>query len=311
MEKVYLIFDYFKEAFHINRNNKSIYRPQLAYIGIKLLTIIVMGLWIYSWVDKIDVHSFTENDALYFVLSYGLTLLLIALIYGIISVIVESGLYNMYKKALISEKVKKGDFSEGVRKYFFKFFLGKLLIFVAWIVILPVYLITGVITISLGFALVPLLIDIFLTMWKVSLVMNDSGIIEAIKDSFKFAKLNFLPLTVLQLIHWAFVKGAAARGGGGGFGGNVGNMTNYKTNSNSAPFDFPGLPHINTDDVINVVMKIVKIAIGVIIPVITIAALAASLVKMIFEVFFSLVLFVAYNRKFIQIEENPLKEVLS
>jgi hypothetical protein len=188
MERVYLIFDYFKEAFHINRNNKAIYRPQLFYIGIKLIGIILMGLWFYSWIDKIDVHNFTGEDGVYFLLSYGLGILLISLAYGIISVIVESGLYNMYKKSIISEKVHQGDFSEGVKKYFFKFFLGKILIFVCWMVILPVYLITGVITISLGFALIPLLIDIFLTMWKVSLVMNDSGVIEAIKDSFKFAK---------------------------------------------------------------------------------------------------------------------------
>lgn len=307
MERVYSIFDYFKEAFHINRSNKNIYRPQFMFIGIRLLMIIGMGIWVYSWIDEININTFTGKDALYFVIPYIITLVLVLIAYGIISVIIEAGLYNMYKKAVLLGKCEKVDFSEGVRKYFFKFFLGKIIIFLAWVVISPIYLITGVITLSLGFTLIPLLVDIFLTMWKISLVMNDSKIFDAFKDSFKFAKLNLFPLSILQIIHWAFVKGISSGSTGGNFG-NIGNTFNYKNNASNFPIPFNDID-IDMEQVVNIVLKIIKIVIAVLIPVITIATLAAALVKMLFEVFFSLVLFIAYTNKFIPSEVKMLEEV--
>ncbi|MDF2672266.1 MAG: conserved rane protein of unknown function [Clostridiales bacterium] len=307
MERIYSIFDYFKEAFQINRSNKNVYRPQFMFIGIRLLMLIGMGIWVYSWIDKININTFTGEDALYFVIPYIITLVLILIAYGIISVILESGLYNMYKKAILLGKCEKTDFSEGVRKYFFKFFLGKIIIFLAWVVISPIYLITGVITLSLGFTLVPLLVDIFLTMWKISLVMNDSKLFDGFKDSFKFAKLNLLPLSILQIIHWAFVKGISSSGSVGNFS-NVGNTFNYRTNTGDFPIPFKDI-NIDREQFVNIILKITKIVIAVLIPVITIAALAAALVKMLFEVFFSLVLFIAYTNKFIPSEIKMVEEV--
>lgn len=310
MDRIYLIFDYFKEAFHINKENKNIYRPQFMFIGIRLLMLIGMGIWVYSWIGKININSFTEKDVLYFVLSYGITLVLLLIAYGIISVIIESGLYNMYKKTILNGKCGKNDFFEGVSKYFFKFFLGKIIIFLSWLVISPIYLITGVITLSLGFTLIPILVDIFLTMWKISLVMNDSKIFDAFKDSFKFAKLNFFPLTVLQLIHWAFAKGISGGSSVGSAGGNIGNTLNYRTSGSHFSTPFSNI-NIDRDQFINIFLKVIKIVIAVLIPVITIAVLAAALVKMLFEVFFSLVLFIAYNKKFTTSEVNMIEEVQS
>lgn len=309
MERVYSIFDYFKEAFRINRNNKIIYRPQFIFIGIRLLMIIGMGLWVYSWIEGINIYSFNERDVLFFVLPYIITLIILLIAYGIISVIIEAGLYNMYKKAILFGKCEKSDFSEGVRKYFFKFLLGNIIIALAWLVISPIYLITGTITLSIGFSLIPLLVDIFLTMWKISLVMNDSKLFDAFKDSFKFARLNLFPLTVLQLIHWSFVKGVSS-GASGGSVGNISNIFNYKTNGNDFPIPFSNI-NIDWEQFINMVLKVIKIIIAVLIPVISIAALAAALVKMLFEVFFSLVLFIAYNEKFSIPEVNMIEEVHS
>lgn len=306
MERIYTIFDYFKEAFHINRENKIIYLPQFIFIGIRLLMIIGMGLWVYSWVDKINIYSFNERDVLFFILPYIITLVILLIAYGILSVIVEAGLYNMYKKSILLGKCEKSDFSEGVRKYFFKFFLSNILLALAWLIASPVYLITGAVTLSIGFTLIPLLVDIFLTMWKISLVMNDSKIFDALKDSIKFAKLNFFPLTVLQLIHWSFVKAASGGGGGGGLG-NVGNSFNYKTGGNNIPAPFNNID-MDWDQIVNIVLKVIKIIIAVLIPVISIAVLASALVIMLFEVFFSLVLFIAYSRKFSIPEVNMIEE---
>ncbi len=306
MDRIYNIFDYFKEAFHINRENKIIYRPQFIFIGIRLLMIIGMGLWVYSWVDNFNIYSFNNKDVLFFILPYVITLVFLLIGYGILSVIVEAGLYNMYKKAVMLGKCEKSDFSEGVKKYFFKFFLGNILIALAWLIASPVYLITGAVTLSIGFTLIPLFVDIFLTMWKVSLVMNDSKIFDAFKDSIKFAKLNFFPLTVLQLIHWSFVKGLSGGGSGGGLG-NVANSLNYKTNGNDFPLPFNNIV-MDLEHIAAIALKVIKIIISVLIPVISIAVLASALIIMLFEVFFSLVLFIAYNRKFSVPEVNMIEE---
>jgi hypothetical protein len=125
MEKAYMVFDYFKEAYHINRENKVLYRPQIVFILLKLLMIILIGLRIYTWIGAFDldaIRALNENDVLRFILSYGFAILAIVIVYSIISVVFESGIYNMYKKCLLDGSAQTADFYEGVRAYFLKFF---------------------------------------------------------------------------------------------------------------------------------------------------------------------------------------------
>jgi hypothetical protein len=51
-----------------------------------------------------------------------------------------------------------------------------------------------------------------------------------------------------------------------------------------------------------VVLKVLRISTGILVPIITIAALLGALIRMVFEIFFSLVLFITFQRKFLKPE---------
>ncbi|MGE4283085.1 MAG: hypothetical protein AB7G87_05120, partial [Clostridia bacterium] len=226
MKSVYHIFAYFKKAFHINRENKALYWPQIALIIIKLFMMAGIGVGLYLWLGKEEVIELLAGkiNIMHYLskfFSAAIGILAMVILYIILSRIVEAGLYNLYKKSVMLLELEAEDFWEGVRKYFLKFVFGDLLIFAAWILLLPIYLLAGVATISIGFTVIPMIINIFLTMWKVSVVMNDSPLFIAFGDSMKFAKRHFFPLAVLQLIHWSFIK----IGGGSGALGNSSRWT--------------------------------------------------------------------------------------
>ena len=293
MDKLVLVFDYFKEAFHTNKQNKALYKPQIVLIAARVLLIIFVGIGVYSWlgIDNLNALSLADpRDLLGLVLGIGSRLLAILLAYALLSVILESGLLNMYKKAVTLGHTELGDFKEGVSKYFFRLLAGELIILICYLLSLPFYIILGILTLTVGLTVIPLVAAVFLTMWKVSLVMNDTGIFTAVKDSFGFAKRNFIPLTVLQIIHWAFAKGV-----GGGGSSNFRFPENNSTGS-SLTDGFNGLPGV--EHALESFVRILKITIAVLIPVISIATIAASIVAMIFEVFFSLAIFVAYKNGF-------------
>jgi hypothetical protein len=114
-----------------------------------------------------------------------------------------------------------------------------------------------------------------------------------------------MPLTVLQIIHWAFARGISG-GGGSGSGSNFSLPDTSGLNQGTGQdignefFNIPG-----AEQGIEFFIRIVKITIAVLIPIITIASIAASLIAMVFNVFFSLSLFVAYKNGFI-VEETQL-----
>jgi hypothetical protein len=307
MNKLILIFDYFKEAFHINKQNKALYKPQIVLIAINVLLFLFVGIGIYTWVGVENIHALTEMqpwDILAFGLNQGIKLIVIGLFYALFSVLIEAGLLNMYKKAVTQGYTETGDFREGVSKYFLKLLLGKLLIFLCFIPALPVYLILGIVTLTVGLAVIPIVASVFLTMWKISLVMNDYGIIEALKDSFRFAKRNFIPLTVLQIIHLAFVQGASGSGGSANF--NIPDTSNFGEGFGQGfGNEFPDLPGI--EEGIDAFVNALKIIIAVLIPIIALATISLSIIAMIFEVFFSLALFVAYKNDFkVEVIQLPL-----
>jgi hypothetical protein len=302
LNKIVLIFDYFKEAFHINKSNKSLYKPQIALIAVKVFITLFVGIGVYNWVaiGKItSLGNMEPNQIFGFMLNQGFKLLAIILVYALISVLVESGLLNMYKKAVTQGHTEAGDFKEGISKYFFKLLLGEVLIILCYIPILPIILILGIVTLTVGLTVIPIVIGVFLTMWKISLVMNDTGIFDAAKDSFSFAKRNFIPLTVLQIIHWAFSSGISGGGGGSG-GSNISNIGNFNN----------GVGEGFENEIVNMpgmmeVIRIIKLVIVILLPIISIAIITVSVIAMIFEVFFSLTLFVVYKNDF-KIEEKQI-----
>lgn len=306
MSKVLLVFDYFKETFNLNKENKTLYGPQIALIAVRVLMIVFIGIGIYKWIGIENINELTSmqgREIFEFVLSQGLKILLIILLYAGISVFVEAGLLNMYKKVVTQGYTEGADFREGISKYFLRLMAGELLILLCYIIASPFYLIIGIITLTVGLTVIPILASIFLTMWKVSLVMNDKGLFASIGDSFRFAKSNFIPLAFLQVIHFAFSQPASSGGSGGGGGGNVNLPSSTQNLPSDSFFDNPGAQQGMEE-----VIKIFKIAVAVMIPIIAVATIGASIITMIFEVFFSLSLFVAYKNGF-NVEE-PVPEII-
>ncbi len=300
LNKLGLIFDYFKEAFHLNKQNKALYKPQIALIAVKVLLLVFVGVSAYNWISTGNLYSMIgmeDWDFIRFMLSIGLKLLLILLAYGLVSVILEAGLLNMYKKAVTQGYIEAGDFKEGISKYFLRLIAGEVVIGVCYLLLLPFYIIFGLVTLTVGLTLIPIIVGVFLTMWKISLVMNDSGIFAAIKDSFRFAKNNFFPLAVLQIIHWAFVQGASG-GHGGGSNFNFPSSRNVEQGVSEGLQTIPGI-----ENAFEALSRVFRVMIAILIPVISIAVIAASVIAMIFEVFFTLALFIAYKNGFVVPEE--------
>ena len=113
-----------------------------------------------------------------------------------------------------------------------------------------------------------------------------------------------MPLAVLQIIHWTFAQGAVGGGSKGSFNfsfPNTGslNQGNWQ-GSNNGLFNIPG-----AEGSFEFFLRAAKIIIAVLIPIITIASISVSLIAMIFEVFFTFALFVAYKNGF-KVEENHL-----
>lgn len=294
MNKLGLIFDYFKEAFHLNKQNKALYKPQIALILVKVLLLVLVGVGIYSWIGTNNIYAMMgmqDWDIIRFVLGLGLKLILILAVYSLLSVLLDAGLLNMYKKTVLQGYTEPGDFKEGVSKYFFRLLAGEVLLCICYLLCLPFYLILGLVTLTVGLTLIPAVASIFLTMWKISMVMNDSTIFTALKDSFRFAKNNFFPLAVLQVIHWSFVSGAAGRGSGN---------FNFPNNTNMEEGVLDELHQLpNMDYVLETMARVFKMVIAILIPVVSIAVVVASVIIMVFEVFFSLALFVAYKNGFV------------
>lgn len=297
MQRVYLIFDYFKEAFHINRNNKKIYLPQISFIIIKTLIVLTIGMYIFNWLKNTNLYMLEDREIPRIFLANFAKFSLVFFIYFLGSLIVESGLYNMYKKCVFNQGLREGDFWQGVKKYFLKFLLINLMVIAGSIVILPFLFLFGVMTLFFGFFIIPIMImiaTIFITFWKISLVVNDSKTFPALKDSFSFSKSFFFPLVLLQIIHSAF----SVIGTQSGFSFNA-NFNSFRNMTTNTP-----VPYFNY----NWIENLMGIVLTILIPVITISTLISSLIKMVFDVFFSLSLFVAYKNKF-DIGDTPNKEV--
>jgi len=205
MEKVLLIFDRLKEAFNINVQNKKIYKSQIMLAIVNAAAIFVLFSILFSYYLRLESREF--NFSIFTIsdlISVLVSVFLVYILFALILVFFEAGLFHMYYKAVYSGTADNSDFFEGTRKYFWKFFGVNILTTLMWVVIIPVYLILGFISMGAGFVLVPILITIFLSMWKVSLVVNGDGLISAFKSSIKFAGKNFVPFMIFILLMLAF-----------------------------------------------------------------------------------------------------------
>lgn len=252
MKKFLLVFDYFKEVFEVNRNNKLLYKPQIIMAIIKALIVLGISTFTYLYIE------YLINSNPYFGISLLTSILLGILgILGIITVLwlvlmlFESGFYYMYFKSLTSGTVRDIDFWDGVRKYFLKFIIVDIMTKVIWIFVGILTFIAGILTLGVGFVLVPIAFMIFISMWKVSIVYDNCGIFEALGKSMKFAGRHFIPFSLFMLITFAFTSPIQSYGWGNGvlklsnLLGNGVNQVQQEKNSNIKDLLDPNLNPYN------------------------------------------------------------------
>jgi hypothetical protein len=220
----------------------------------------------------------------------------------LLSRVVEAGLFNMYKSAVQTGSIQPGTFGAGVAKFFLPFVLGDLLIALALLLSSPIWGFLGLATLTLGFTIGAMAVGVFLMFWKVSLVWNEQGVIEALKDSLRFAWSNILAVTTLFLIRQSFTSPV---GGGGGGTSNVSNINNLNNFNGGVPTPTPGLG-VNPNDII----RFLRIGVSILVPVLVIIVSVAALIKMIFDVFFGLTLFVTYRHGFKPEQEEVESDVV-
>jgi len=296
-----MLFDYFKEAYRVNRSNRELYGPQLALILVKMVLVTGFGIWVYAVTNgnefrNIVIYTGDPWAILRLLLGTAGLGLLALIIWLVIVRLVEAGLYNMYKSAVQTGAVQPGAFWAGGAKFFLPFLLGDLVIGIILLVLAPVWLFLGIITLSIGFGVGTIAVGVLLMFWKVSLVWNSKGVIEAVRDSFRFAWSNLAPVTALYIIRRAFTSPFV--GGGGGGGGSSG-IRNLSQGGNQPDMNWPGA---NLENVLN----FLRIGVAVVTAVAVIAVTVTALIQMLFSVFFGLASFVTYKHGFRPDEEvNP------
>ncbi|MCF8020246.1 MAG: hypothetical protein K9L62_12695 [Vallitaleaceae bacterium] len=298
--KILKLFDYFKIAFQLNLSNKQLYKPQIIFLVIRGILIIASAFTLLSIGDKmihLTTMDFERFTSLFWSEFRGIPSLLVVLtllvmIFG--STYVESGLYHMFYKAYKGE-LTAGDFSTGAGTYFFKFLGGNILIIFFWLLALIPYFITGILTLTVGFTLIPILVSTFLLVWKASLVSDGTTLGGAFKNSYRFAKANFIPTMSFVIIRNAMTS--IASGGGGGGGGGSSNIPQTTNNTNNIIQDMPSdfssqdFPFLN--DFFNYdVLKLFVIGITTLI---TVGTIITGLIQMLFNIFFGLTTIVLYN----------------
>ncbi|SHI37936.1 hypothetical protein SAMN02745751_00186 [Dethiosulfatibacter aminovorans DSM 17477] len=305
MKDVARLFDYFKDAFHLNVENRKLYMPQIILILVKTCIFLAFGIFIYQVIVSFEYTGFSENvikDAVFGLAWWIAGMILLGIIGGIV---IEAGLFNMYRVCIYERELRSGEFFEGVRKNFLKFLLADFIMLIVWLLIFIPYIIIGVLSLLTGFVLIPLMISVFTIMWKVSMAVDDVFVIEGFKRGFHFAVEHFIPLSVLVIIRESFL--------------NLGNGS-WKSNSRSSssnsssnfmddlPIDIEP-PDITVHQGYLKALPYIKIGFYVMLPVISIAVIVGSLVRMVFQIFFGLASFIMYADNVSKPDERSSWEV--
>lgn len=303
--KIMKLFEYFKQAFNLNKMNRQLYKPQIIFLVLRGLLLFLLGLsmaelsrTMMPFIGGVSVLKFMS---LLWKEFQGTPLLLtlvtmLVLIFG--STYVEAGLYALYAK------VNRGDrdnlvFATGANRYFLSFLGGNILIFLFWVIASIPYVIVGSVTLTLGFVWVPIIISALLMVWKASVVSDDVGVFTAIGNSINFGKSHFWPAAVFIIVRKAILAGSSSGGGSSGGSNWTNSFNNFDTGGefDTLPFDggfgtgpnFRAFPEIG--DVGNLVYWITT---GLF-TLIAIVSIVSGLIQMLFEIFFGLTTVIIYQ----------------
>jgi len=306
MNEIAKLFDYFKRAFQVNKNNRGLYLPQITLILVKACYYLAFGIFLYQLTIGIGDMGFeaTTFKEVFFSMAWWIGGMIV--VGGLGSMVVEAGLFNMYKVSINDELIDSNIFFEGVRKYFIRILLANILMMIFWVAFAIPYFIISVFTLLAGFILIPLLITVFTTMWKVSMVIEDLTVIEGLKRGIRFSTKHFVPLSALVIIKQAFLSSQAGSSGNAN-AGNWDSSNNISKVTDNSPVDLDTV-HFSFNDVYAQALPYIKTGFYILIPVVSIAIIIASMVRMVFEIFFELSIFVMYIEKSKEAELEPIAE---
>ncbi|WP_094551753.1 hypothetical protein [Petroclostridium xylanilyticum] len=205
------IMDDCKKGLEIASKNKGVFIPILVNAGINILFficlfVITVIFFIRHGRDLENVFNNT-NNFLVIILPIIIGGIAIYLFFTIVGVMIEVGSVNLYKIAAEGIKPRASYFFNGIKRYFFRVFVGTLLfhiiLFVLSIpilVLLILYTFTvGILTAGWGLIFIGVLAGVYFNAWTIAVVVDDMGPLEAIGTSVKLGKKYFWGLFVLTL----------------------------------------------------------------------------------------------------------------
>ena len=281
------LVEYGKTTYYLLKAQKIILVPYLALIALKLAIFLALfGLGVHIAKDFVAGGM---NPDFIFEYSFLPGAILGGLAIGLISLIVKSyvdaGTSSLIFLALKGKKVTLSDFWAGGNYFFGRIFGGTLMLSLFGIILSPflliVYVIVGILTLGLGFIALPLLIAVFLGMWPVSLVCNDTDIMTAIKNSYRFGKDHFWPFLFVNFIQ-GIISGFTSFGGESKEGKGI--------NFNLKSQDLDRIPSYFLKEGISWLIGLGSAVFGLMF-------IISSLFKLIFDIFFKGLYFVMYLDK--------------
>ncbi len=202
------LMDYFKITFKLLIENKNILMPIIFFILSRTLVSILFVLSLLPTISNLNemlqIINNPNSKAMLNIEPILNQLTGLPLITFIILIIISTFGFTMLEAKLYINYAKiipnKSKSEKGLIRTFIAFLVANILIMFMWIIIAIPYAFIGLVTLSLGFAIIPFLLDILLLYYKGIYVVSDKNIFSSLVTSIKFAWKNIIISAILQLI---------------------------------------------------------------------------------------------------------------
>ncbi|RKD32731.1 hypothetical protein BET03_10375 [Thermohalobacter berrensis] len=187
--------DYSKKSFRLIFDNPILFVPALIQIFSLLITILPLINYIG---DNNSFNTFTP--------AYFPALLILIFFLVIINLLIEIGVLFMIKEVVLYNETSIRSLFKGIKKYFVRIFFGSIIIAVVFgilsaIIAVPLFILTNLRILSFIVIFIFILaLSTFIYMWETILVYEDCGVFKSIDLSFRFAKMNFGLLFLVNLL---------------------------------------------------------------------------------------------------------------
>ncbi|HZX45867.1 MAG TPA: hypothetical protein VFF83_01175 [Clostridia bacterium] len=270
---------YCKETFGIVKQRLVLFVPRLIMTGLFMALVFIM-------VGSAFLGILQGRG----VLGMPLAVVMLGLVTLVGNLVVESGQIGLFSRAALGYSIGMKDFGEGIGKYTGRVFAGGILFILLFLIIALSTLILFVIPVldivaAIGMVVVMLLVSVFLSAWKAALAFKDLDVMEAFRDSYRFAREFFWPMALVVFVRGLF-DGSNNNKGGEGDGGSL-SVGGINLNINLPGINIPGVDA-------GTMLEIGSVA--ALLAVIPIAA-AAAIISTVLTVYIDQMVFVIYARR--------------